>query len=132
MVNKGLLGGIIGFILGGLIVSSAFVLTENKDDNDSRASTISTVDHNKNAADQLKPLKGDAFDKAFMAEMINHHQGAIDMAELTQTNAKHDEVKQLGKDILITQSKEIDMMQSWQSDWGYKSVPRSHDAPSME
>ena len=77
----------------------------------------------------LKNKTGDNFDKAFIAEMIIHHQGAIDMAKLAQANAKHDEVKSLAKDILSAQSKEIDMMQTWQTEWGYKITPsiQSHD-----
>ncbi len=75
---------------------------------------------------KLKDLKGDEFDKAFMVEMIQHHEGAIDMAKLISTNAKHDELKKLGQDIISAQSKEIDMMQSWQTDWDYKTVPKSH------
>ncbi len=130
MVNKALLYGIIGFILGGLVVSSAFALSDKKTHN-SQVSNTSTVEHNKVATDQLMVLEGDAFDKAFVAEMINHHHGAIDMAKLTATNAKHDEIKKLGQDIMNTQSKEIDMMQTWQEDWGYGSMTKFHDAHNM-
>lgn len=86
-----------------------------------------SVNHNQIATDKLRSLKGDAFDKAFLAEMITHHQGAIDMAALIDANARHDELKRLGKDIKAAQSKEIDMMQSWQTDWGYKNTPKSHN-----
>lgn len=77
----------------------------------------------------LQKKTGDDFDKAFIAEMIIHHQGAIDMAKLAQANAKHYEVKSLANDILTAQSKEIDTMQTWQTDWGYKITPsiQSHD-----
>ncbi len=53
------------------------------------------------------------------------------MAKLIETNAKHDELKDLGQAIISAQSQEIDMMQSWQGDWGYKSVPKSHDTHGM-
>lgn len=72
----------------------------------------------------LQDKTGDDFDKAFMSEMIVHHQGAIDMARLAQTNAKHQEIKDMAKDILSAQSKEIDLMQTWQTDWGYKYTPQ--------
>jgi uncharacterized protein (DUF305 family) len=74
----------------------------------------------------LKGKTGDEFDKTFISGMIEHHQGAIEMAKLAKANAKHDEVKKMADDIIAAQSKEIDLMQSWQSDWGYKSVPTSH------
>lgn len=74
----------------------------------------------------LRGKTGDDFDQAFIEQMIVHHQGAIDMANLAKQNAKHDEVKKMADDIISEQSKEIDMMQAWQKDWGYKDVPQSH------
>lgn len=67
----------------------------------------------------LEDLQGDAFDKAFIEMMIVHHQGAVDMAKHIPAQAKHDELKKLGQDIIATQSKEIEMMQSWLQSWGY-------------
>jgi uncharacterized protein (DUF305 family) len=80
--------------------------------------------------DSLKDKKGDDYDRAFIEEMIMHHQGAIDMAKLSAANAKHDEIKQLSNDVLSAQSKEIDMMQTWQTQWGYKDTPQSHGGMS--
>lgn len=68
---------------------------------------------------ELKRLGGDAFDKAFLSSMIEHHQSAINMAYPGQTNAKHAEVKELTKDIVKAQSSEITQMKQWQKDWGY-------------
>lgn len=67
----------------------------------------------------LKGKTGDAFDKAFLEGMIPHHQGAVDMANAVLRDAKHDELKQLARDIIASQQKEIDMMKQWQKDWGY-------------
>lgn len=67
----------------------------------------------------LKGKTGDDFDKTFISEMIDHHQGAIDMAKLAGKNAKHDEIKNLAKGIISAQTKEIDMMKTWQEAWGY-------------
>lgn len=75
----------------------------------------------------LQGKSGDDFDKAFLSGMIAHHQGALDMAKLVQANAKHDELKAMADDILSAQSKEIDQMQTWQTDWGYKTTPQSHE-----
>lgn len=79
----------------------------------------------------LKGRTGDDFDKAFISGMIVHHQGAIDMAKLAQQNAKHEEVKNLANDILSAQSKEIDTMQTWQTDWGYKNTPSIESSHNM-
>lgn len=69
--------------------------------------------------DMLKGKTGDAFDKAFLEGMIPHHQGAVDMANAVLRDAKHEELKQLARDIIASQQKEIDMMKQWQKDWGY-------------
>ncbi|MBC7869177.1 DUF305 domain-containing protein [Candidatus Saccharibacteria bacterium] len=62
---------------------------------------------------------GDEFDKVFIEQMIDHHQGAIDMAELANKNAKHDEIKQMSNDIIKAQSFEINQMREWQKAWNY-------------
>lgn len=67
----------------------------------------------------LQGKTGDNFDRAFIQMMIPHHQGAIDMAELALENAKHEEMKQLARDIIEAQQREIDMMKEWQKNWGY-------------
>lgn len=67
----------------------------------------------------LEGLTGDAFDAAFIEAMIPHHQGAIEMAKVAQTNAKHQEIKDLAEDIIEAQNREINQMRQWQSQWGY-------------
>ncbi|GAC1603383.1 MAG: hypothetical protein NVS3B29_07900 [Candidatus Saccharimonadales bacterium] len=116
METKPLLFGLIGFLLGGLLVSFGGTVIHKRGASD-QTMTMSQM----NSA--LKGKTGDDFDKLFLSEMIDHHQAAIDMAKLAQTQAKHPEVKQLANDIASTQSKEIDQMQSWQEDWGYAKRP---------
>jgi uncharacterized protein (DUF305 family) len=65
----------------------------------------------------LRGKTGDAFDKAFIAEMIVHHQGAIDMAQLALTSAKHAEIKNLSQAIISAQTAEIEQMKQWQKAW---------------
>lgn len=79
--------------------------------------TMSMADMNK----QLKSLSGDDYDKAFIEMMIAHHEGAVDMARLSETRAKHDEIKNLSRAIISAQEQEIADMKQWQSDWGYAS-----------
>ena len=67
----------------------------------------------------LNNKSGDEFDKVFISEMTLHHQGAIDMAKEAQSNAKHQEVKDLAGNIITAQQKEIDQMHEWQTQWGY-------------
>lgn len=65
----------------------------------------------------LSGKSGDEFDKAFIEEMIIHHQGAVDMANLALKNAKHKEILDLSKAIIQAQNKEITDMKSWQKAW---------------
>lgn len=67
----------------------------------------------------LKGKTGDAFDKAFLSEMIVHHQGAIDMANLAKQYAGHEEIKTMAEDIITTQTQEIEQMKTWQKEWVY-------------
>jgi uncharacterized protein (DUF305 family) len=71
-------------------------------------------------ADMNKALMGktgDEFDKAFLSEMIVHHQGAVEMAKLALTNAKHQEIKDLAQAIISAQNKEIGEMSNWMNNW---------------
>jgi uncharacterized protein (DUF305 family) len=65
----------------------------------------------------LEGKKGDDFDKAFLSEMVVHHQGAVAMAQAALKDAKHQEIKDLANAIIGTQNKEIAEMQSWQKNW---------------
>ncbi|MGB3945223.1 MAG: DUF305 domain-containing protein [Candidatus Saccharimonadales bacterium] len=88
-----------------------------------------------NTKNEYAELKGEAYDKAFLANMIAHHQGAVDMAKLAQTNAKHAELKSMADDIVSAQEAEIAEMTEWQSSWGYPSTSadnmQDHSAMGM-
>ncbi len=67
----------------------------------------------------LDSYQGDEHDRYYLANMIAHHQGALDMAKLAETNASHTEIKQLATTITTTQTSEISSMTQYQKDWGY-------------
>ena len=124
METKPLLFGLIGLLLGGLLASASGSIIHK------RGATDQTMTMNQ-ITTALKNKTGDDCDKLFLSEMIDHHQSAIEMAKLADKQAKHEAVKQLAQDILSAQSKEIDQMQGWQSDWGYKAAPHSHNMMDM-
>ena len=65
----------------------------------------------------LVNLEGDEFDQTFIKLMIEHHQGAIDMANLVLKNSTRKEHRDLGNDIISAQTKEIKMMEDWLVSW---------------
>lgn len=60
---------------------------------------------------------GDEFDKAFLSEMIMHHEGAVEMAEAALESAKHEEIKTMANAIISAQTTEIQQMKDWQRSW---------------
>lgn len=61
-------------------------------------------------------------DVAFATDMIPHHAGAVEMAELAVDRAESQEVKELASDIEAAQGPEIEQMSSWLETWG-EDVP---------
>ena len=55
--------------------------------------------------------EADDVDAAFAAMMIAHHEGAIRMAKLAEERAGHDEIKQLARNIIAAQQREIEVME---------------------
>lgn len=129
MKKESILYGIIGLLLGVVLMGfTATYAVNNEHQGMMRVmgvgdDKINSIADNSMGMDMmtesLKGKTGDEFDKLFISEMIVHHQGAIDMAKLTKDNAKHDEIKKLGDDIIAAQTKEISEMQQWQLLWGY-------------
>ncbi len=59
------------------------------------------------------PMTGNA-DHDFVAMMIPHHQGAIDMARFELANGKDPAMRKLAEAIVSAQENEINEMQAWQ------------------
>jgi uncharacterized protein (DUF305 family) len=87
------------------------------DDTMMRNDNMSMSDMMSSMNAELKGKTGDAFDQAFLAEMIVHHEGAVEMANLALTNAKNQEIKSLSKAIISAQNSEISQMKGWQKSW---------------
>lgn len=133
MTRENTMFGLIGLLLG--VIIAGFVAGQAVNNNNTsmmrmmgmnteQEQTDTVTDHNTMSmaemSQQLEGLSGDDFDKAFVEMMIAHHEGAIDMAELIPSRAKHDEIKILGKAIIAAQTKEINDMRVWQGLWGYQ------------
>lgn len=120
---------IVAWITFVAIIAAAIYLTSqminngsmNSDNNTTGQSRGSVVDKSSSTYKVYSDLVGEQYDRVFIANMIAHHEGAVDMAELALTNAKHQELKDMADNIISAQSGEIKNMLSWQSAWGYPS-----------
>ncbi|MCK9211788.1 MAG: DUF305 domain-containing protein [Candidatus Paceibacterota bacterium] len=57
------------------------------------------------------------FDKAFIEAMIPHHQLAVMMAQMLKSGTNRPEMLSLANNIIESQSREIQEMQSWYKSW---------------
>lgn len=73
-----------------------------------------------NETDMTRLETASDFDKAFIEEMIPHHQMAVMMANMLKSQTQRPEMKKLADDIINAQTKEIEEMRQWYQDWGYE------------
>ncbi len=57
------------------------------------------------------------FDKAFIDAMIPHHQSAIEMAQVALEESDKPRIKELAKNIVTAQQREIEQMLQWRQAW---------------
>ncbi|QDQ91175.1 DUF305 domain-containing protein [Rhodococcus sp. WB9] len=62
--------------------------------------------------DALTALSGTEFDRQWLTMMIEHHEGAIDMANTELADGESPEARQMAADIVTAQQKEIADMQA--------------------
>jgi uncharacterized protein (DUF305 family) len=74
--------------------------------------TMAGMDHSKMNMESNTDLNA-----MFIDSMIEHHQGAVAMAELAIEQAEHEEVRTLAEAILTAQEAEIEQMQGWLQEW---------------
>ncbi len=59
----------------------------------------------------------DKYDLRFIDAMIEHHEGAIQMAEDAKMKSNREEVLRLADEIMNAQTSEIEMMKQWKEKW---------------
>lgn len=86
--------------------------------------SISTMNHEismqstmDNMMMSLDGKQDDELDRAFLDEMIIHHEGAVSMAETLLDGTQRPELIQLGQAIISAQTDEIAMMKQWKAQW---------------
>jgi hypothetical protein len=79
---------------------------------------------------QIKPSND--VDRDFVAMMVPHHQGAIDMAEAELSYGHNEPLRGLAQEIIVTQEQEIAAMRRALGEPLPVSVPSSHQPSSRE
>jgi uncharacterized protein (DUF305 family)/Spy/CpxP family protein refolding chaperone len=62
------------------------------------------------------------FDAQFIDSMLEHHRGAVTMAEQALAEAEHEELRTLAEGIIAAQTQEIEQMTAWRTSW-YPDLP---------
>lgn len=115
-MHKHIIWGTIGLILG--VIVGIFAVNNTNESLMPAKVTNSTMHTSMmQSTTMLGNLEGDDFEKTFLKEMIDHHEGAIDMAKLVLSKSKRPELQDLANNIIVAQTNEILQMQRWLGDW---------------
>ena len=66
---------------------------------------------------ELGSVSDAEFDRAFIDQMIPHHEMAVMMASMLGATTNRAEMKTLADNIITSQSREIEMMRDWRNAW---------------
>lgn len=64
-----------------------------------------------------------SYDVMFIDSMIEHHQGAIAMAQQAEKESQRPQIKQMAQSIISDQQREIEQMQNWRKEWYPEVAP---------
>ena len=85
------------------------------------------------SSDEPSSSQAESTDGAFLAEMISHHQSAIEMAKVAQKKADHPHIKQLADDIVAAQDAEIaDMNEMHRRMFGESAMGADHGSLGLD
>lgn len=65
----------------------------------------------------LERLFGKDFDVAYMSMMIDHHKGAVEMAQAVLKVSKDARIRKAAQEIIAVQNKEIGQLTAWLKAW---------------
>lgn len=69
------------------------------------------------ATDITRLETAEPFERAFIEEMIPHHQMAVMMAQMLKVGSARPEMRKLADDIISAQTEEINQMRAWYRAW---------------
>jgi uncharacterized protein (DUF305 family) len=83
------------------------------------------------AAPAAAQAKTTAADRAFVREMVPHHQMAVEMAEMARMDADHRRIKTLARSIIEDQNAEIRELTAIRRRLNVKPLPSGHAHPEL-
>ncbi|MCC6457964.1 MAG: DUF305 domain-containing protein [Caldilineaceae bacterium] len=105
----------IGVVLA-LLISGCAAAQPANEANPATGTADTSATHTGNHGDMVMDGQT-SFDAMFIDSMIEHHQGAIDMAEMVLEQAEREELRTLAEAIIAAQSAEIEEMHTWREAW---------------
>lgn len=63
--------------------------------------------------ERMMAASGETVDEAYIAKMIEHHRGAVAMAEVALKESRDPEVRRMAQLVIDAQTREIAEMQAW-------------------
>lgn len=63
--------------------------------------------------ERMMAASGETVDQAYIAKMIEHHRGAVAMAEVALKDSRDPEVRRMAQVVVDSQTREIAEMQAW-------------------
>ncbi len=79
------------------------------------------MDHSQMPSMQRLQSSGEEFDAIFLAEMIEHHQGALEMSKQYLPEGKRAPLREAAERIIADQRREITQMTAWNTAWTGKA-----------
>lgn len=137
-MNKDILYPAGTFLFGVLLTAALFTIANFGDDAGGKGPRMKMEKHEKHEmhemegmqgmkhdmgammmdmAGNMKGLTGEELEKVFLQDMIPHHEGAVEMAELLKAGTTRPELLEMADAIIEAQTKEIEQMKTWQKEW---------------
>ena len=114
----------VAFSLILILLVFVIVLLNDKSQNtlNSSSETNQSSQTDNQTSSMYANMTGDQFDKAYLTDMIAHHQGALNMASQARELATKAEIRTLADAILSSQATEVQQMMDWQQEWNYTAT----------